>query len=118
MASPVTGEAKYVERAEDLAEFILARLKNPAGGYYDICTPGAAYLKVRLTLIEQNGPAASFFLGLADATGDMRYRDAALWAFTPFTENFAEYGVHAANFGQALGELVQPHRNLERITKG
>ena len=53
-----------------LAEFILAQLKNPDGGYYDIAAPGPAYLSFRLTLIEQNGAAASFFLALAEATRD------------------------------------------------
>jgi uncharacterized protein YyaL (SSP411 family) len=61
-----------------------------------------------LTLIEQNGSAASFFLQLADATGDTKYREAALWAFAPFTENFAEYGIYAATLGQALREAVRP----------
>jgi uncharacterized protein len=114
MAYGITGEEKYLERAKELTTFILTRLKNPAGGYYDICTPGAAYLKLRLTLIEQNGPAASFFLALADATGDTTYRAAALWAFVPFTENFAEYGIYAAALGQALGEALQspPKPNL------
>ena len=114
LAHGITGERKYLERAKELATFILTRLKNPAGGYYDICTPGAAYLKLRLTLIEQNGPAASFFLALADATGDTTYREAALWAFVPFTENFAEYGIYAATLGQALGEAMQspPKPNL------
>lgn len=98
----VTGQAKYLDWAKELAEFIVTRFKNPAGGYYDICTPGSAYLKLRLTLIEQNGPAASFFLALAQTTSEKRYRDAALWAFQPFREHFQEYGIHAAPFGTAL----------------
>ena len=84
LAHAITGDVLYLERAKELATFILTRLKNPAGGYYDICTPGAAYLKLRLTLIEQNGPAASFFLALAEATGDTkisRSRAVGLCAF-------------------------------------
>lgn len=102
MAHQVTGETTYLDRARELAEFILARLKNPSGGYYDIATAGSAYLKLRLTLIEQNGPAASFFLAIAETTESQRYRDAALWAFQPFKENFQECGIHAASFGTAL----------------
>jgi uncharacterized protein YyaL (SSP411 family) len=89
-----------------LAEFILAQLKNPAGGYYDIAVPGPAYLSFRLTLIEQNGAAASFFLALAEAAKEPRYRDAALWALSAFTGDFSSYGIHAAGFGQALNEFV------------
>jgi uncharacterized protein YyaL (SSP411 family) len=105
-AHRVTAEAKYLERARGLAEFILSRLRNPAGGYYDIAAPGSAYLSFRLTLIEQNGAAASFFLALAEATGEPRYRDAALWALSAFTGDFSSYGIHAAAFGQALNEFV------------
>jgi uncharacterized protein len=105
-AHKATGETKYLERAKQLADFILARLKNPAGGYYDVAVPGPAYLSFRLTLIEQNSGAASFFLGLAETTGEARYRDAALWALSAFPADFSSYGIHAAAFGQALNEFV------------
>ena len=70
----------YLDRARQMAAFILTELKNPAGGFYDICAQDSASLKLRLTLIEQNGAAASFFLSLAQATKDAKYRDAAHWA--------------------------------------
>jgi uncharacterized protein YyaL (SSP411 family) len=106
-AQKATGERRYLDYARELAEFILARFKNSDGGYYDIAAPGPAYLSFRLTLIEQNGAAASFFLALAEATGERRYHDAALWALSAFTEDFSSYGVHAAGFGQALNEFVK-----------
>jgi uncharacterized protein len=105
-AHKATAETRYLERAQELAEFILSQLKNPDGGYYDVAVPGPAYLSFRLTLIEQNGAAASFFLGLAGATGERRYQDAALWGLSPFTGDFSSYGIHAAGFGQALDEFV------------
>jgi uncharacterized protein YyaL (SSP411 family) len=101
-----TGERKYLERAKELAEFIINRLKNPAGGYHDIVKPGFAHLGVKLTLIEQNGPLASFFLALASATKEARYRDDALWALAAFTEAHQSYGIHAAAYGTALGEYL------------
>jgi uncharacterized protein YyaL (SSP411 family) len=104
-AHAITAEAKYLDRAQTLAEFILARLKNPCGGYYDISTPGPAYLKLPLNLIEQNGPAALFFLALAETTRQPRYRDAAVWALTAF-KDIHHYGIHAAAFGRALGEYL------------
>jgi hypothetical protein len=108
-AYAAAADTRYLERAKTLAEFILSRLKNPDGGYYDLATAGAAYLNFRLTLIEQNGAAASFFLALADATKELRYRDAALWALTAFTGDFSSYGIHAAAFGQALNEFLKAH---------
>ena len=112
-----TGEVKYVERAKELAEFILAQLKNPDGGYYDLCAAEPVQPSSRLTLIEQNGAAALFFLKLAEATGELRYREAALWALSAFTGDFSSYGIHAAEFGQALGEFMNlgKSKSLARI---
>ncbi|HEX6173145.1 MAG TPA: DUF255 domain-containing protein [Candidatus Binatia bacterium] len=105
-AQSITRDTRYLARATALAEFILARLKNPHGGYYDIDIPGPALSAFRLTLIAQNGRAASFFLALAEATQDSRYRDAALWALAAFNGDFSRYGLDAACFGQALGEYA------------
>jgi len=106
-AHRATGEAKYLERAKELAEIILSRLKNPDGGYYDLAVPGSAYLSFRLTLIEQNGAAASFFIALAEATGNSSYREAAFWGLSAFTGDLNSYGIHAAGFGQALDEFLK-----------
>jgi uncharacterized protein YyaL (SSP411 family) len=97
---------KYLDRALRLAEFTVDLLKNPAGGFYDIHAQDSAALKLRLTLIEQNGTAASFFLYLAQATNDAKYRAAAEWALAPFSSDFTQYGVHAAPIGRALGQLL------------
>ena len=111
-ANRITGEVRYLERAKELAEFILTRLKNPDGGYFDHPAQGAAYLSLRLTLIEQNGAAALFFLALAEATKEPRYGDAARWALSAFTGDLSAYGIHAAAFGHALGELLKRHSEL------
>jgi uncharacterized protein YyaL (SSP411 family) len=110
-AHRTTRRRQYLEQALELAESIVARFKNPNGGYFDIETSGVGYLSFRLTLIEQNGPAASFFLSLAAATGDAHWREAALWGLSAFKEDFASYGVHAAAFGRALGDYLEtsPH---------
>jgi uncharacterized protein YyaL (SSP411 family) len=105
-AHSITRESRYLERATALAEFILARLKSPQGGYYDTDVPGPALAGFRLTLIGQNGAVASFLLELAAATQDNRYRHAALWALAAFSGDFSPYGLDAASFGRALGEYV------------
>jgi uncharacterized protein YyaL (SSP411 family) len=104
-AYQATGDVAYVDRARRLAEFTLSELTNPAGGFYDICAQESTALKIRLTLIEQNGAAAAFFLSLAQATKDAGYRTAALRALRAFAGDFSQYGVHAAPFGSALTQL-------------
>ena len=104
-----TGDGEFIERAKELAEFIVLNLTNPRGGYYDRATCDAGILRSRLTLIEQNGAAASFFLRLAGATNLVKYQDAARWALSAFTTDFAAHGIHAARFGQALDEFMNRH---------
>jgi uncharacterized protein YyaL (SSP411 family) len=105
-AYSAAGGAQYLERARELAEFIVTRLKNPSGGYFDLCALELSFLKLRLTDISQNGAAASFFLELAEATKAATYRDAALWALRAFAGNCCSYGIHAAPFGKALSDFV------------
>jgi uncharacterized protein YyaL (SSP411 family) len=105
-AYAATEDAKYLERARELAEFILTRLKNPEGGYYDLIPQGSVCPTSPLTLIEQNGAAASFFLALAEVANDPRYRESALWALSAFGRDFSSYGIHSAGFGQALAEFL------------
>lgn len=105
-AYSAAGGAQYLERARELAEFIVARLRNPSGGYFDSTDREIGFLKLRLTDVTQNGAAASFFLELANATKESTYRDAALWALRAFTGNFRSHGIHAAKFGKALSDFV------------
>ena len=102
-----TGDSRYVERARVVADFITTCLRNPAGGYFDLSAPDLGLLKMRLTEISQNGAAASFFLGLAAASGEAKYRAAACWALDGFAGNLAAYGIHAAPFGRALCEYLR-----------
>ena len=72
-----SGKAMYLDRARQSAEFIVARLRNPAGGYFD-CAGGEVDLrKSPLTDPDQNGAAASFFLSFVRAGGDATCRQAA-----------------------------------------
>jgi uncharacterized protein YyaL (SSP411 family) len=105
-AYSAAGGAQYLERARELAEFIVARLKNPSGAYFDLADREIGFLKLRLTDISQNGAAASFFLEFAEATKESTYRDAALWALRAFAGNCCSYGIHAAPFGKALSDFV------------
>jgi uncharacterized protein YyaL (SSP411 family) len=98
-----TDETHFLDRAKELAEFILSHLSNPNGGYFDRGESEQEFFGSRLSLIDQNGVAASFFLMLADAAKETKYRDAALWALRAFSGDVATYGIDAALYGQALG---------------
>ena len=103
--SRATGTAVFLERAKELAKIIVSRLANPKGGYFDRGQSELAFFGARLTLIDQNGVAASFFLRLAAASGEPAYRDAALRALGAFGGDFAAHGIDAAPYGHALSEF-------------
>ncbi|MBT3434936.1 MAG: thioredoxin domain-containing protein [Nitrospinaceae bacterium] len=96
----------YLERALLLADVLLAFNANPSGGFHDIGQLGPAHLRHPLTLVAENGLAARFFFKLAKASGQSKYREAALRALAAFTEDLTPYGVYAASYGRALGELI------------
>ncbi len=100
-----TGKAVFLERAKELAKIIASRLANSKGGYFDRGQSELALFGARLTLIDQNGVAASFLLRLAAASGEPAYRDAALRALGAFSGDFAAYGIDAAPYGHALSEF-------------
>ncbi|HEX5606052.1 MAG TPA: DUF255 domain-containing protein [Candidatus Binatia bacterium] len=102
-----TGENSLLDRATKLADVIVAQLACPAGGYFDRGQSDLDFFGPRLILIDQNGITASFFLMFANATGDAKYRDAAVRAFSAFRGDFASYGIQAAPFGQAIGEWLR-----------
>ncbi|HWH76152.1 MAG TPA: hypothetical protein VNT76_02230, partial [Candidatus Binatus sp.] len=97
-----TGNEVYLERARVLADFVTTRLRDPAGGYFDLPAEELGLLKMHLTEISQNGAAASFLLALAAAGGEEKYHAAAGWALDAFPGDFNAYGIHAAPFGRAL----------------
>ena len=102
----ISGESGYLERAVSLGDAVLGAQANPGGGFYDIRHNGVAHLRFPLTLLAENGIAARFFLRLADAAGERKYRQAALWALGAFTGDFTPYGVYASAYGCALGAYM------------
>ena len=106
-AHKATGEARYLERAMELAEGILLAYRNPSGGFYDIKDRGLANLRFRLTSLNENGAAAAFLTHLHTVTdGDERLKKGARWALLPFAESYCGYGVASAIYGHTLAEYL------------
>jgi uncharacterized protein YyaL (SSP411 family) len=108
-----SGDPKYLEWARADAEFILGRLKNPAAGFYDCAGREHGVLVFPLMDLDQNGTTATFFLRMAEASGDPKYHQAASWALRAARADAAAYGLDASRLGRALGELLnssQPRR--------
>jgi uncharacterized protein YyaL (SSP411 family) len=100
------GHAVYLERARQLAEDIVRQYKNASGGFSDISVAGPASLQYPVTVLTQNANVASFFVRLADLSGDIDYRKTAYWALRHFPNSHRAYAAFAAGFGHALGRLL------------
>jgi uncharacterized protein YyaL (SSP411 family) len=105
-AYAVCGHDLYLERARQLAEDIVRQHRNAAGGFSDISITGPASLQYPVTVLTQNANVASFFVRLADLSGDIAYRKTAYWALRRFPNAHRKYEAFAAGFGHALGRLL------------
>ena len=105
-AYAVCGHAVSLERARQLAEAIVRQHRNASGGFKDISVGGPASLQYPVTVLTQNATVASFFVRLADLSGDIAYRKTAHWALRRFPNSHRTYEAFAAGFGHALGRLL------------
>jgi uncharacterized protein YyaL (SSP411 family) len=100
------GHAIYLERAGQLGEDIVRRHRNAGGGFSDISMTGPASLQYPVTVLTQNANVASFFVRLADLSGDIGYRKTAYWALRRFPNSHRTHAAFAAGFGHALARLL------------
>jgi uncharacterized protein YyaL (SSP411 family) len=100
------GDAVHLERARELGEAIVRQHRHASGGFSDISVTGPASLQYPVTVLLQNANAASFFVRLADLSGDIAYRKTAYWALKRFPNAHRTHGAFAAGFGHALGRLL------------
>jgi uncharacterized protein YyaL (SSP411 family) len=105
-AYAIGGDAIYLERARQLADDILRQHRNATGGFNDVSVAGPASLQHPVTVLTQNANVASFFVRLADLSGDIAYRRTAHWALRRFPNSHRTYEAFAAGFGHALGRLL------------
>jgi uncharacterized protein YyaL (SSP411 family) len=105
-AYAVCGEGLYLERATLLAEELVRQHRNPTGGFVDLRVTGPANLRTPISVLTQNAQAATFFVRLADVSGNIAYRKMAHWALKRFPNTHRQHEAFAAGFGHALGRLL------------
>ncbi|MEW6727112.1 MAG: DUF255 domain-containing protein [Bacillota bacterium] len=106
-----TGEAKWLDRSRILADFVIAKLAAPEGGFYDIVPdPGApGALAVPLKDPQVNARAARWLAGLdALMPGEERYTGLARKAMQAVLAGYRRYGTLASGMALAVFELLTP----------
>ena len=78
-AHEISGETRFLSRAQSLVDAVIANFESPEGGFYDRLRGDEAFgrLAVADRPIVDNGLFAEVLLRLSGLTGDARYRERA-----------------------------------------
>jgi uncharacterized protein YyaL (SSP411 family) len=104
-AYEVTAERQWLESAQALAGWAGERLRAADGRLHDrLAEPGASagLLAHPLPVLEENALMTEVLLRLEAYTGESAWRDRAREILTAWATHYAEHGVAAAAYGQAL----------------
>ena len=112
-----TGEPGYFDSALGFAEEVVARFRDPGGGYFDTAAD-AEPLLVRPSGLEDNplpagrSMAAQLFVRLAGLTGEQRWRDRALEIVRPLAPAIGRAPLALGSLACVLDQLVSPSREV------
>ncbi len=106
----VTSDRKFLEHAESVAEFMLDKLWDDAGGFYDKQKETGAFgaLKLLDKPLEENSVAADAFLRLYQLTGKQTYLEKGKKTLEYFASDYQKYGIIAAGYGLAVELYLHP----------
>jgi uncharacterized protein YyaL (SSP411 family) len=116
-AHEISGETRFLDRAKDLADRIVARFEAADGGFYDhiALEPRVGRLDVPDRPIGDNGIMADSLLRLSALTGEERFRDTAERTLTLFARTYAAAGSFAATYGRALRRYLTPEVTVKLL---
>ena len=106
----ITSNQKFLDIAENIAEFMIKNLWDKNGGFYDktkkINEIGA--LKQLDKPLGENSVAADTFLRLYHLTDKSTYLEKAKKTLNYFATNYKRYGITAASYGLAVELYMNP----------
>jgi len=106
----VTSDRKFLDKAENLVEFMLDALWDDTGGFYDIPKETGAFgaLKLLHKPLEENSIAADAFLRLHYLTNKQVYLETAKKILEFFALDYKGYGIMGAVYGLAVELYLHP----------
>jgi len=118
-AHEVTGESMYLERARELARFIVerfadrengARTGGRSAGFYDVWdqVEDVGRLKDRQKSIQDNTVCAEVFLRLHHLTREDKSREIARATLEAFVSGYPHMGYFAAGYARQVDTLLNP----------
>jgi hypothetical protein len=110
-AHEVTGDSTHLERALELARFLLDRfVDRETGGFYDVWdeVEDVGRLKDRQKSIQDNTVCAEVFLRLHHLTREEDYRTIAQGTLEAFVSAYPHMGYFAAGYARQVDMLLNP----------
>ncbi|HZV76772.1 MAG TPA: DUF255 domain-containing protein [Candidatus Babeliales bacterium] len=116
-AHEVSGEPRFLDRAQSLADTVIEKFAAPGGGFYDRL-PGDEALG-RLALpdrpIIENGLFADALIRLSALTGRADYREPAQSTLALYSGNSQSAGPFAATYARALRRYLAPELSVRIV---
>jgi uncharacterized protein YyaL (SSP411 family) len=111
-AYQVTSDRKYLDNAELLADFMLDKLWDNDGGFYDKPKNVKALGALRLLdkPLNENSVAAEVFLRLYHLIGKQKYLAIAEKTLEHFASTYQRYGIMASVYGVSVELFLHPMR--------
>jgi uncharacterized protein YyaL (SSP411 family) len=106
----IASEKMFLDHAESIANYMLRRLWNDAGGFYDKPEENGVFgaLKTLDKPLGDNSAAADAFLRLHHLTGKKKYLETARKTLQYFAPHIQRYGIMAAVYGLAVEYYLHP----------
>ncbi|MBC7130652.1 thioredoxin domain-containing protein [Candidatus Bathyarchaeota archaeon] len=105
-----TFDRKFLNYAETIAKFMIKKLWDDTGGFYDRPkdTETLGALKTLYKPIDENSVAADALLRLYYLTGNERYLEISKRTLEHFSSSYQMYGIMAASYGSAIELYLNP----------
>jgi uncharacterized protein YyaL (SSP411 family) len=109
-AYELTGDKAYLERADNLAQFLLKNMQDKEGGFFDRkhSEEDIGYLKIRNKSLTENSLCAENFLRLGILFARDEYKKIAEKTLETFVNSYQRYGLHSAAYAAAIEKFLDP----------
>jgi len=113
----ISGEDRFLQRAQALADAIMGRFESEDGGFYDhiAAEPQLGRLGVADRPIVDNAVVAEALLRLGALLDAAGYREHAARALALYGRTYASAGSFAAAYGRALRRLLSPEVSVRIV---
>jgi uncharacterized protein len=116
-AHEISGEERFLERAQSLADKVVDKFEAESGGLYDRLPEGEAFGRLAISdlPIVENGLFTDVLLRLSALRGEPRYREHAAKVLALFADGAGTAGAFAAAYARALQRYLQPELTVRVV---